>query len=124
MMGNPVEHNRIVEAIALSPDGIWLASGDAAGVVKVQKTGESRVVNEFQPHPFIAGLAFRGDSSTLVTTGLDRKLTIWRLPERISAQVLTLPRPGSARSLAVSADGKTIAIGMAFGSIELYTARE
>jgi WD40 repeat protein len=54
---------------------------------------------------------FFPDGKTLVTGALDGKIKLWNLATHQELMTLTVPVGGTFRSLGVSPDGRTLAVG-------------
>ncbi|MFE6056070.1 helix-turn-helix domain-containing protein [Kitasatospora sp. NPDC056446] len=107
----------MTHAVAFSPDGAYLATGDEAGRVSLWDGNAERnlgvLPGTFRPdttgtlHP-ISALAFSHDGRTLAASGTDGTVRMWDLA---SHQPLgpALPVPGGAAlSLAFSPDDRTL----------------
>jgi WD40 repeat protein len=68
-----------VNAIAFSPDGHWLATGDAAGGVHLWRAEDGELEKTFQEHRTpVSALAFRSDGQILISAGgADGYVYIW-----------------------------------------------
>lgn len=115
------KHNTFVPAIAFSPDGKWLVSGDAQGEIKVWdihnaqaaisplKGGNSRIrALKFSPgkNNFILASAGHGDVKLWRTQD-------WQIAYRIST--------GTVLDLAFSPDGNILA-GVGWDTVNLWTS--
>jgi WD40 repeat protein/DNA-binding SARP family transcriptional activator len=116
----PGEHQDIVDA-AFSSDGRFLAAGTARGFLIVwDVTSGTRLgpVLRYAHEPGFSGnLAFASKGTTLYTSVQGGKTIVWDLTRR--RRVRTFPFGGR---LAVSGDGKTLALGQPDGSIILADA--
>ncbi len=73
-------HAEAVRALALSPDGAWLASSDWDGVIKLWTTLSFTNVATVEAHDGAAqALAFAPDGSHLASGGADALVKIWRI---------------------------------------------
>ncbi|CAD7705137.1 unnamed protein product [Ostreobium quekettii] len=77
-------HGSPVQCASLHPSGRLLASGDAAGVVKVWDLHHRRPAASFQPHPTPFGVLSlavvdRHGLASIVTQGRDGKVEMWAL---------------------------------------------
>jgi WD40 repeat protein/serine/threonine protein kinase len=103
-------HKRAIYPVALSPDGRWIASGDAGGKVHLWDavTGEPCV--KPLPHPgMVRSLAWSLDGTWLVTTNPDGRLRIWdAATARVRKEIIA---PASyAYFVTVSPDGRKAAV--------------
>ena len=106
-----------VMAVAFSPDGHELASGDFNGMVVLrnEKTGASRT---WKADQVVNALAFSPDGKTLVTSGYGGIVTLWDVAT--GERVTSWGTGHSVWSVAFSPDGRTVAIGGDVGQIGLW----
>lgn len=116
-----------LRAMAVSPDGNFLAHGAAAAdgtrIVALWDARARRHVGEL-PHPgTFVSLAFSPDGKRLVTFGEGGTARIWNLATaKVSATFPVSPRSGDHKGVVVfSPDGDTLAIGETDGRIRLLT---
>ncbi len=106
-------------SVAFSPDSQLLASGGGEGSVKLwdTATGQERATLVGHTGP-IEALAFTADGAMLASGGGfgDGTVRLWDMPTATLRTVFRLPTPrgieASAKSLALSADGKFLAVGV------------
>ena len=72
-------HKSAIKAVAISPDGKFIASGDAEGnVILWEVFLTARIVTTFKGHSDeITALAFSPDSATLASGSADRSIRFW-----------------------------------------------
>ena len=103
-------HTRLISALAYSPDGKWLASGDAEGTLLWNRaTGESqRLQDESLPRELraVLSLKFSADGRHLLTGG-DR-LTQWDLTA-VRPHEIPVPGTSSIRAVDFLKNGLVIA---------------
>lgn len=106
-----------VMAVAFSPDGDELASGDFNGMVVLrnEQTGASRA---WKAEQVVNTLAFSPDGKTLVTSGYGGIVTLWDVAS--GKRVTSWATGHSVWSVAFSPDGRTVAIGGDVGQIGLW----
>jgi WD40 repeat protein len=103
-------HEGVVTAVAFSPDGVWLASGDEYGIVRIWNVADGTVGREWIAHEGrVTGLLFSPDGNLLVSAGYEDKLNIWRTENWSLAH--QFERYAETASLAFSNDGKILAVG-------------
>src|SRR5262249_22553811 len=130
-VGGPRAHTGAVFTLAVSPDGMLLASGDGHGVVKLWDipSQPGRLVKEratLQAHTGetsrlcgVYGLAFTPDGTGLASAGADGVIGFWDVAagrERASYQW----RQGWVTSVAFAPDGMTAAAGNSQGTIVVW----
>jgi len=108
-------HTAPVTAVALSPDGKTLASGDAANVILLWDVATAKMVAQIAGHTGgITGLDFSADGQRLASSSLDGTARLWEIA---SGQELDRPTFGSddfdfteTRGVGFRPDGKTLRI--------------
>jgi WD40 repeat protein len=104
-------HTAPIFALAATPDGKTLASGDAEGVVKLWDVASGRVLANLEGHKgAVLAAAFGDGGKTLATAGADRTVRLWDVATRTLSKTLEGHR-GEVLALAFSRDGKTLASG-------------
>ncbi len=110
-VGGRLKHEGAVNAVALSADGKFLATGAADKQVHVWELATGKEIGAFPElkQPVLA-VAFTPDGKTLVSGGADKMLHFWQLdPIKDTKQVGV--EKGSIDAIAISADGRTLAFG-------------
>ncbi len=73
-------HRESVRALAVSPDGTWLASADWNGLVNLWSLTSGEIVTSVEAHDGAAhALAFSPDGRWLVSGGADALIKLWQL---------------------------------------------
>ena len=107
-------HTGWVNSVAYSADGRFLASGGADGVVRVWRTEDWSEFARLEGHTRpVSGVAFTPNGTYLATGGLDSLVRIWWLPGGLSHELECIS--GEILSLAISPDGRTLAVGVSSG---------
>lgn len=110
-------HGADVRAVAISPDGKYLASGSGAldGTVVLWSIGESglELHKRLSGHQAaIEALIFTPDSKVLASAGADRVVRLWEVAGTDARERGSFKgHLGTVQALAVSPDGKTFASG-------------
>ena len=105
----------VVRAVVLGPDGMLYEAGDD-GVVRMRDLATGEVVFAFEPHQqIVKSLALHG--TTLVSASIDDEIRIWDTAKRTHLRAKGNRLGHDA--LAISGDGKTIAVGGESGVIHL-----
>src|SRR5262249_148071 len=121
-------HQSAVSGVAFAPDGSWLASTGWDHTLRLWQTQPARGIVRGRAHGgMVTALAVSADGRTLATAGEDRVAKLWEVERPVLVfgtngvaawpwptlrERLTIPIPGrGARSVALSADGKTLATG-------------
>jgi cytochrome c len=112
-------HTAPIAALAVSPDGVTLASASWDQTVRLWPLagGVPRVLDGHTQN--VNGVAFAPDGRTLVSVSYDQSVRVWPLSGPPVPTVVTMPSP--LNSVAVGGDGE-IATGGADGKIYFLTA--
>jgi WD40 repeat protein/beta-lactamase regulating signal transducer with metallopeptidase domain len=97
-----------VNAVALSADGRFLATGGQDGVIHLWDASTAREVTTLPGHPGgVTALVFA--AGRLVSAGADERVRVWDLTS--GRAVRTVIQPTADLRIALSPDGRTLAIG-------------
>jgi len=108
-----------VDALAISPDGRWLASGSPDGSVRLlelqNSLGKPSQITLASRASRVAAILFTPDSRRLIARGVDSVVRVWGLdPAEVDKQpaCLTLQEPENCiAGMSVSGDGRWVLIG-------------
>ncbi len=104
-------HAAQVQAIAFSPDGQWIASGDAAGTIEIWSPDSVRSKETLTAHEGpVTSLAFSPDGALLASAGEDGAVKLWDAATGKQAADPLL-HDDAVLCVAFSPDGRTIATG-------------
>ncbi|GGQ02186.1 nSTAND1 domain-containing NTPase [Streptosporangium pseudovulgare] len=115
-----------VSALALSGDGQTIATGTALdGVIQLwDLTSQRRIGPTLTGHGSslagVAGLAFGGDGSTLVSAGGDGSVRLWTTAGFRQVGPMLLGHKGSVETVAFSPDGRVLATAGGDKDIRLW----
>jgi WD40 repeat protein len=118
-MGEPADG---INALAISPDGKMVAAGGLDKNIRLWRLGEKSaelVSSQIAHEDAILKLAFTLDGKRLISTAADRTLKIFNVPDLSENKQL----PGQTdwiTGMAVSPDGKTLAVVRINGSTQTY----
>ena len=112
------EHGRWVLAVAFSPDGQFLATGDEIGQVNVWDVQRRRIVTQFEgDSTSVYTVKFSPDGKILAGTGYDGEIHLWKVENWERFGVLTIG--ATAFTISFSPDSSTLA-STGYGSVSLW----
>ncbi len=119
-------HSDLVRAVAISPDGVTLASGSNDNSIKLWNLATGRQICTLNGHSsLVCSVAISPDGKTLASGSADKSIKLWNLAN--GRQTRTLKgHSDSVRSIAISPDGETLVSGSDDMTIKLWnmTTRE
>jgi WD40 repeat protein len=113
-------HTAQVQAIAISPDGRFLASGSYDQTARLWDAQTGKLLQTFEGHSnLVTTVAFGMDGRVLVSGSGDNTIKLWDCDTGELIKTLT-GHSGWVLAIALSPSGKTLASGSADGSIKLW----
>lgn len=107
------------QAIAVSPDGKWAATGEASGAIKLWDLAIGKDPKTLTGHTAaVTGLRFLPGGTRLISGSLDKTVRLWNVSDGAAAQQVETPAPINA--LALIADGAQVAVGGADNLVRLF----
>jgi WD40 repeat protein len=115
-----LEHQASVNAVAISPDGTWLATASADNRVRIcdASTGRERARLEHQDR--VNAVAISPDGTWLVTASADNRVRTW--DASTGGERASLEDPGRVNAVAISPDGKWLATASADNTARIWDA--
>jgi len=124
-LGSEEENPVVVSAVAVSSDGMKIATGHLDGGLRLWDVGSGRVERTVRGHDdFVVTLAFPPDGHHLVSGGNDYKTRIWALDQGTDTfrSVSEIALNSCVNCVAVSRDGKTVVTGCNDGTARVWNA--
>ncbi len=113
-------HTDWVNAVAFSPDGRTLVSGNSDGTLKLWDVASGSELSTFSGHTGgIDALAFSPDGRTLVSGNSDRTLKLWDVASGSELSTFS-GHTGGVRAVAFSPDGRTLVSGSVDNTLKLW----
>jgi WD40 repeat protein/tRNA A-37 threonylcarbamoyl transferase component Bud32 len=113
-------HNRSLSGLAVSPDGLRLASAGRDRTIKLFEAASGRELRTLLGHSdFIGAIAFSPDGRQLASASADRIVKVW---DAVTGQNLATYRghAGAVLSVAFSPDGRRLASVEANGQVKVW----
>lgn len=116
-------HAALITALALTTDGLYLATGHLDGGIEVW---DMRSGFELEARPrhegAVTGLAFTPDGGSLVSTGHDSTLKVWDMVGLVAGEARRQMRrqPAEGTCLVLSSEGSQVVTGHANRSIRIH----
>ncbi|GBC92904.1 Protein TolB [bacterium HR15] len=109
-------------ALAVSPDGTLVATGDWNGNISLRSMPSGTLVGRWSAgSDEIKSLAFAPNGSALASASMDGTVQLWAVPGGTLIRTLS-GHTGGATAVAFSADGSLIATGDSGGVVRLWDA--
>lgn len=116
-------HENAVLALAISPDGRYLATGGADKRVRLWNLDTLDAVRTYtRQREFVSALAFSSDGRTLAAAGLNGGLSIGRANQRRLSRRLR-GHSEQVNALAFTPDGATLATASSDGTLRLWDVK-
>jgi len=116
-------HTASIGSLALSPDGMSLATGDVSGIIVVHDVPSGQAIARpllGRQNSEIRSLAFSPDSTTLASAGSDGTLLLWEVASGTQIGPPLTGHSGSVQSVVFSPDGKMLVSGGSDKTIRLW----
>jgi WD40 repeat protein len=109
-------------AVAFSPDGKIVATGDDGGNVRLWNTATQQEIGEPMSSDLnpVAAVAFSPDGTTVAAASSDGTVQLWNVSTQHEAGPAIVASSGAVATLGFSPDGKILATAGADGDIRLW----
>ena len=116
-------HDRRVRAVAFSPDGTWLASGDAGGAIRTWSAVDGSRGTTLTGHTgAVNALAISPDGAWLASASGDRTVRLWDVST--GACRTLVGHSDGVNAVAISPDGTWLASAGMDGTVRLWNAAD
>lgn len=114
----------VLNDIAFSPDGRWIAAGSEAGQVNVWGVEDGSLAYTLQGHEGpVNSVAFSPDGALLASGSSDQSVQLWNTQDGTPEQTITSGTLGRVLALAFSPDGDLLAIADHLCFVQLREVR-
>jgi WD40 repeat protein/mono/diheme cytochrome c family protein len=113
-----IGHKGEVRSLAWRPDSLALVSASLDGTLKLWDVNAGKLINSWDAHVGGAVAVASCNDGTLVSTGQDKKVKLWKANGDTAGEMPALPDAGL--EVAITADGKEIAAGDWSGNVKLW----
>jgi WD40 repeat protein/serine/threonine protein kinase len=123
LIGQPLRHERMIYAVAFSPDGGTLLTGGEDNAACLWEVSTGKLLRRLRGHQDSNRIvAFSPDGQTLVTGSFDHTARLW---ETRTGKPIGEPlrHQDQVRAVAFSPDGKTVVTGSNDNTARLWDAR-
>jgi NB-ARC domain/Domain of unknown function (DUF4062)/WD domain, G-beta repeat len=116
-------HTARVRAVAISPDGSWLASGDAGGTIRVWIAVDGSARSSLTGHTgAVNALAISPDGAWLASASADKTVRLWDFETGVCRTLFG--HSDGVNAVAISPDGTWLASAGMDGTVRLWDARD
>ena len=116
-------HRGAVMSVAFSRDGAWVASGSIDSTIHVWDVATGKSHATLHGHKSWVNSVVFGNDDHLISGSSDGTIRFWRAPKFDLVHMLDATNT-EIRSIAVSADGKTLAAGIRYGAIRTWISNK
>ena len=110
--------DRWVDAVALSPDGSYMASGGRDATARLWSLSSGQEVIRLTHAAPVNAVAFSSDGAMLGTASYDGTARLWEVPS--GREQLRAVHPGGAEVVSFSPDGRYLGSGGMDGSVRVW----
>jgi WD40 repeat protein len=111
----------VVPALAVSPDGQWIAAAAADFSIKIFKAGDANPAKTLAGHTAtVSSLAFSPEGTKLYSASHDKSIRGWNLADGTPAG--RLETPAAVYAIALTIDGTKVIAGCADNLLRVFTS--
>jgi WD40 repeat protein len=116
-------HSGLIDAVAFSPNGRFVASGSWDYTIKIWDVETKELVQTLSEHSgWIKSIVFSPDGKNLVSGSADKSLKLWNLETGKVEKTLS-EQKSAVHSVAISPDGQFLASGSADKTIKIWNLK-
>ncbi|MEA5464773.1 NB-ARC domain-containing protein [Leptothoe sp. PORK10 BA2] len=114
----------VVNSVAFSPDGQWLASGSRDGTLRLWNIEQRLCIHSFEGHTHsVSSVTFSPDGQWLASGSRDGTLRLWNIEQRLCVYSFE-GHAHSVRSVTFSPDGQWLASGGGDNNLRLWDIQQ
>lgn len=125
-MADPLQaHEGFINAVAVSDDDQWLATGGNERQVHIWDVASGELAHTLSGHRGeVWGVAFSPDSALLVSVGAEGTIMAWNVQTGVMQYAIEAAHTGAIYDVVFSPDGELIATGGADTLVKLWQAED
>jgi len=118
--GTILDDKTAVGAVAVSPDGRWMASGSDDGMLRIYDSTSGSLLRSWAGHTsYVSNLAFSPDSDLLASGSDDKTIKLWKVQDGRLVRTL-IGHTARVWSIAFHPDGSRLVSGGADQTIRIW----
>jgi WD40 repeat protein len=113
-----ISDDGVVFAVAISPDGKWLLTGDNKGKINIFDMPSGRPYKQLQVEGPVTNIVFTSDGAYFAARSMSSTVNIWAAAD--ASGVAALTHGGIVQSISFARDGRKLCAGTQNGLVDLW----